>query len=324
MAKLIGIDLGSSNTRIYLKNEGVILREPSLVSVCCGSGEVIAAGLDAHLTIGRLPGSADIVSPIKKGVIADIEKCSDMIADFLEKSALGKPNAIIALPSDISEDDKDDYIDALLDAGIKKAAVITRELAAEKFAESEGFSDGVFCDIGGAVTEIYLIEGGKVKVRRTVETAGNAFSEAIAAAAEKSHNMVISSYAADNLKYEIGSAFADADKGEAEIRGAHLVTGLPGTARMNSAEIREAISPELAKIAAGIKSVLAEKSEGTADGEILLAGGSAFLHGIDSLLTAATGVPARFAGNILDGITVGIGVIVENEKEYRDILEYES
>lgn len=327
MYKDIGIDLGTSNTLVYVKNRGIIIREPSVVAVNTYTERASYVGQEAKDVIGRTPGSIVAVKPIKNGVIADFDVTAVMLQEFIRRALKGsvfkKARVWISIPSEITPVERKAVRESAEYAGAKKVTIIEEPMAASIGAglpvnEAMG---NMIVDIGGGTTEVALVSMGSIVVSKSIRVGGDELDNAIINFIKKKYSLLIGERTAEELKKAIGSAYPLDREEEAEISGRNAINGLPENISITSAEIRDALSEPLSKIIEAIKNALEkvppELSADIIEEGIKLTGGSAVLRGIDSLINRETGIPVFKAEYPMDCVVKGIGKIMENPNKYK-------
>lgn len=327
MYKDIGIDLGTSNTLVYVKNRGIIIREPSVVAVNTYTERASYVGQEAKDVIGRTPGSIVAVKPIKNGVIADFDVTAVMLQEFIRRALKGsvfkKARVWISIPSEITPVERKAVRESAEYAGAKKVTIIEEPMAASIGAglpvnEAMG---NMIVDIGGGTTEVALVSMGSIVVSKSIRVGGDELDNAIINFIKKKYSLLIGERTAEELKKAIGSAYPLDREEEAEISGRNAINGLPENISITSAEIRDALSEPLSKIIEAIKNALEkvppELSADIIEEGIKLTGGSAILRGIDSLINRETGIPVFKAEYPMDCVVKGIGKIMENPNKYK-------
>ena len=318
----IGIDLGTANTLVFMKNKGIILREPSVVAVDVNTDTVLAVGLQAKDMIGRTPGSIVAVSPLKDGVIANFDITATMLKHFIRKtvktSIFGKrPKVVVCIPAGVTEVEKRAVEDATRQAGAREVELIQEPMAAAigaglPVAEPTG---SMVVDIGGGTSEIAVISLGDIVTSQSVRVAGNKFDEAIVAYIKRKYNLLIGERTAENIKIQIGSAFEYENEGTMDIKGRNLVDGLPKHIEITAAEVREALYDSLNAIVDAIKGTLEktppELAADIIDHGIMLTGGGALLRGLDQLVSNKTKMVVHVAERPLDCVADGTGKRLE-------------
>lgn len=310
LSKDVGIDLGTANTLVYMKGKGIIMREPSVVAVDTKTDEVRCVGGEAKAVIGRTPGSIVAVRPLKDGVIADFDITANMLENFLKKacgnSMFSRPRVVICIPSGVTEVERRAVREATLKAGARQVSVIEEPMAAAigaglPISEPTG---SMIVDIGGGTAEIAVISLGGIVASRSVRMAGDMFDQAIIAFIKRKYNLLIGERTAEQIKIEIGSAYALDPELTMEIKGRNLVDGLPKNIVVHSEDVRGALLECLVKITTAIKETLErtppELSADIIDRGITLTGGGALLRGLDQLIQSETGIDVHIAEDPLD------------------------
>ena len=313
----IGIDLGTANTLVYLKDHGVVLREPSIVAVKAGTTQVLAVGEEAKRMLGRTPGNITAIRPLKDGVIADFEITEAMLRHFITKAhgtrRLIRPRVVIAIPSGITEVEKRAVKDSALHAGAREVYLIEEPMAA---AIGVGLpvtdpAANMIVDIGGGTTEVAIISLAGIVFSRSVRVAGDELDEAIVNYIKRSYNILIGERTAEDIKLQIGSAFPLEKELTMNVKGRDLVAGLPKTITITSQEIREALLEPISTIVDAVRITLErclpELSADLVDHGVVLAGGGALLRGLDQLIAQETGLPVHVAEDPLSAVVVGTG-----------------
>lgn len=318
----IGIDLGTANTLIYMKGKGIVLREPSVVAVDVKTDNVLAVGNEAKQMIGRTPGSIIAIRPLKDGVIADFDMTASMLKSFIHKviggGAFSKPRIIICIPSGVTEVEKRAVDEAAFQAGAKDTYLIEEPMAAAIGAglPVDEATGSMVVDIGGGTTEVAVISLSGIVTSRSVRVAGDEFDDAIINYIKKKFNLLIGERTAEEIKINIGSAYAYPDEGEMEIKGRNLLDGLPSNIKITAEEVREALADSVASVIDAIRSTLErtppELSADIIDRGIMLTGGGALLCGLDQLISNETGIPVNIAESPLDCVVDGTGKLLEN------------
>lgn len=321
MAKHIGIDLGTANTLVYMKGRGIILREPSVVAINQLTKKVVAVGGDAKRMLGKTPGNIVAYPPLKDGVIADFDVTAKMLHQFFVKTAadsiFSSPSVIICIPHDVTEVERRAVEDATFEAGAKSVALIEEPIAAAigsglRIRSPRG---SMIVDIGSGTTEVAVLSLGGVVVSRSLRVAGNEIDDAIVQFMRREYQVLIGDGTAEALKKNIGSVYPGLDRGEMEIRGRNLRTGLPAVMTLTSDQMRAAMKPQIESILDTVCSALEatppELSADLYDFGIMLAGGGALLGGLAPLLSERTGVRVTVAKKPLDSVALGIGRVIE-------------
>lgn len=321
----IGIDLGTSNTLICVRNKGILIREPSVVAVQVGSAEkrVVAVGNEAKEMIGRTPGSIVAVRPIKDGVIADFGSTAAMLRQFIKKamtsSPLARARVMISIPSGVTEVERKAVHDAAIAAGARYVSLIEVPIAA---ALGAGVSvtqpkGAMVVDIGGGTTEVAVLSLGDVVCSRSIRVAGDVFDDAIVQYIRRTYNVLIGERTAEELKISIGSAFRYEGEGAMDVRGRGLLDGLPKNVEITSEDVRVALTDPINQIVETVRTTLEktppELAADIMDTGILLTGGSALLRGMDKLLTEKTGMPAKIADEPTDCVVTGTAICLDRD-----------
>ena len=323
MAVDIGIDLGTASILVYVKGKGVILKEPSVVAFDRDSNEVKAIGEEARLMLGRTPGNIIAVRPLRQGVISDYTVTEKMIKYFVQK-ALGrrtfqKPRISICVPSGVTEVERNAVQQATFAAGARDVYLIEEPVAA---AIGAGIDISKACgnlivDIGGGTTDVAVISLGGTVVSTSLKVAGDDFDEAIVRYMKKKHNLLIGDRTAEDIKIKIGTTYPLIENEAMEVSGRNLVTGLPKTVTVTSAETERALQGTSNQIIEAIISVLErtppELSADLLDMGLTLTGGGALLRGLDRFLHEATGLPVQVAERPLDCVAEGAGRTLEGK-----------
>lgn len=323
-SKDIGIDLGTANTLVYARGQGIVVREPSVVAIDKYEGKVLAVGNAANDMIGRTPENIVAVRPMKDGVIADFDITQAMIRSFIKEanvSKVFKPRVVVCIPSGITEVERRAVEEAVIQAGAKAAALIEEPMAAALGAglpvnEATG---NMIVDIGGGTTEVAVISLGGIVASRSIRIAGNALDSAIINYLKKEHQINIGDKMAEEIKLSIASAYEDDEEAVYEVRGRDVSTGLPKTAQIKESEIREAISENIDEMIEAIKLTLEntppELAADIMERGITLTGGGALIKGLDKLITEITKIPTHVAEYPLDCVVIGTGKALENIKD---------
>jgi len=320
LARSLGIDLGTTSVRVFVKGKGVVLREPSVVAVD-RRGNILAVGEEAKRMIGKTPSSIVARQPLREGVIADYTTTAAMLKYFIRKACgrwtLFRPEVIICVPAKATGVERRAVVDAALEGGARRAFPIEEPMAAAIGAGLPITEPGanVVVDIGGGTTDIAVISLGGIVVSDSIRIGGIKLDEAIARYIKREYNLLIGEQTAEEIKIRIGSAYKLPQELSMEVRGRDLVTGLPKTIRITSEEIRNALSEPIGQIVARVKTVLEQTPpELAADivtRGIVLTGGGALLRGLDKLLQLETGVPVRLADDPISAVAIGTGLALD-------------
>lgn len=329
----IGIDLGTANTLVYVRDQGIVLREPSVVAVQQGSRKVLAVGDAAKRMLGRTPGNIVAVRPMKDGVIADFRLTEEMLSEFIKKvqtkRKLRAPRVVIAIPTGITEVEKRAVKDSALHAGARDVHLIEEPMAAAigvglPVQEAAG---NMIVDIGGGTTEVAIISLGGIVFSRSVRVAGDELDESIINYMRRAYNLMIGERSAEEIKIKIGSAYPMEKEATMEVKGRDLVAGLPKTLTITSQEVREAILEPVSSIVESVRISLErcppELSADLVERGIVLAGGGALLRGLDRLLAEETGLPVHVAEDPLSAVAEGTGKVLQQIDFLRKVAEAE-
>ena len=316
----IGIDLGTANTLVYVKDRGIVLREPSVVAIQQGTNRVLAVGEEAKRMLGRTPGNIVAIRQMKAGVIADFEVTEAMLRYFIRKAHNRKwvvrPRIIISVPSGITEVEKRAVKDSATHAGAREVYLIEEPMAAAigvglPVQEPAG---NMIVDMGGGTTEVAIISLAGIVLSRSVRVGGDEMDEAIVQYLKRVYNLMIGERTAEEVKITIGSAYPLGEEMSMEVKGRDLVAGLPKTLTITSEEIREALQEPVSSIVEAIRITLErcppELSSDLVDRGIVLAGGTSQLRGMDKLIAEQTGLPVHVAEDPLSAVAEGTGVVL--------------
>lgn len=325
----IGIDLGTANTLVNIKDQGIVMREPSVVAV--KGDKVLAVGDDAKRMLGRTPGSVTAIRPLKDGVIADFYNTEEMLRYFIKKAAtrhsLLGPRVLIAIPSGITEVERRAVIESAEAAGARKVHLIEEPMAAAigvglPVQEAAG---NMIVDIGGGTTEVAVISLSGIVYSRSVRCAGDELDDSIISYLKRSYNLMIGERTAEEIKIRIGSAYPLAKELTMEVKGRDLVAGLPKTIVLSSEEVRDALSDQLNTIVNAVRTTLErcppELSADLVDKGMVLAGGGALLRGLDQLLHDQTGLPIHIADDPLSAVAEGTGKALQELDFFASVTE---
>jgi len=314
----IGIDLGTANTLVYVKGQGVVLCEPSVVAIDRSTHQVLAVGEEAKRMLGRTPGNITAIRPMKDGVIADFDITEAMLRYFIRKvhrkNRLVSPRVVIAVPSGITEVEKRAVKDSAERAGARSPVYLVEEPIAAAIGVGLPIhepSGNMIIDIGGGTTEIAVISLSGIVFSKSIRIAGDEFDEAIISHLKKTYNLMIGERTAEEIKIKIGSAYPMEEETSMEVKGRDILAGLPKTITVTSEEVREALSETLAAILEAIRIALErtppELCSDLIDRGLILAGGGALLRGLDKLISEETGLPVHIADDPLTAIALGTG-----------------
>ncbi|MBU2591781.1 MAG: rod shape-determining protein [Nitrospinae bacterium] len=327
----LAIDLGTANTLVYIKGEGIVLREPSVVAIHNTTKEVLAVGEEAKMMLGRTPGDIVAIRPMRDGVIANFEITEAMLRYFIQKvhnrKSLVRPRVVIAIPSGITQVEKRAVRDSAESAGAREVYLIEEPMAA---AIGVGLpisspAGNMIVDIGGGTTEVAIISLSGIVYSRSARVAGDEMDEALINYIKKKYSVLIGERTAENIKIKIGSAYPTpgAPK-EIEIKGRDLISGIPKTLLSNDEEVREALAEPVNAIVENIKIALErtppELAADIIDKGIVISGGGALLRGFDLLLREETGLPIIVAEDPLSAVVIGTGKCLDEMNILKRIL----
>ena len=317
----MGIDLGTANTLVYVKNQGIVLREPSVVAIDRETRRVLAMGAEAKRMLGRTPSSIVAVRPLKNGVIADFEVTQEMIKYFIRKvhnrRSLLHPRIVIGIPSGITEVERRAVQESAEQAGARAVYLIEEPMAAAIGADlpiSEPHGNFIV-DIGGGTTEAAVISLGGMVVSKSIDMAGDEMDEAVMMHLRRKYNLLIGETTAEDVKIQIGSVFPLKEEKTMEVKGRDQATGLPKTVLITSEEVRQSLMEPVQLILDVIKNTLeetpAELSADLVDRGIMLAGGGSLLRGLPDLIRQETELPVHRAADPLSCVAMGAGKFLE-------------
>lgn len=322
LGKKIGIDLGTSTVLIFVKGEGIVINEPSLVALNRDGTRILAVGRQALEMVGRAPDTIRVVRPMREGVIADFVVTEGMLHHFIGKvqgrQRIFKPEIMICVPSGVTSVERRAVTEAAISAGARQAWLIDEPLAAAigaglPISEPRG---NAICDIGGGTTEIAVISLSGMVVAHSIRVGGNRIDDAIAVHLKRRHNLLIGERTAEDIKIAVGSAVQMKEPLRIDVRGRDLVSGLPRNLEVSSSDVTEAIQEPLRLIVGALRSVLEETPPELAadifDRGIVLSGGGAQLRGIDRFLSMHTGIPVLIADEPQTSVVRGTGLALEH------------
>ncbi len=316
-ASEVGIDLGTANVLIYIQGKGIVLNEPSVVALNKDTGEVLAVGEDARLMLGRTPSNIIAVRPLKDGVISDYDTTERMLKFFIRKTCgsgrFFKPRIMVCVPSGVTEVEKRAVSEAASMAGAKEVYLMEEPIAAAIGAGLDIMSpDGVMViDIGGGTTDIAVISLGGIVTSASVKIAGDRFDDAIIKYMRKAHKLFIGERTAEQLKFNIGTAFPREESVTMECRGRDMVSGLPVSVTVTSEEMYDALDEPLTTICEAVHSVLEktppEIAADISSSGIMLTGGGALLWGLDKRIEDKTKIKVMIAEDPKSCVAIGTG-----------------
>ena len=320
----LSIDLGTANTLIYVKDQGIILNEPSVVSIRMHNGQktVTAVGADAKRMLGRTPGNITAIRPLKDGVIADFQVTEKMLQHFISKVHENSfirpsPRVLVCVPCKSTQVERRAIRESVMSAGAREVRLIEEPMAAAIGAglPVDQASGSMVVDIGGGTTEIAIISLNGVVYSESVRVGGDRFDEAITTHVRRNYGSLIGDATAERIKKEIGCAFPSSEMREIDVRGRNLAEGVPRSFTLNGDEILEALQEPLSAIVQAVKSALEqsppELASDIAESGLVLTGGGALLRDLDKLLTEETGLPVIVADDPLTCVARGGGKAME-------------
>ena len=329
--KDMGIDLGTANTLVFVKGKGIVLREPSVVAMNNMTKKTLAVGSEAKLMIGRTPGNIVAIRPLKDGVIADFDTAQTMMKNLIEKvstkNAFKSPRIIVCYPSGVTEVEKRAIEEATKLSGARDVVLMEEPMAAAigaglPVSEPTG---SMIVDIGGGTTEVAIISLGGIVTSKSLRVAGDELDQAIISYIKKEFNLMVGERTAEQVKMEIGSAYkVDGDEDMImEIKGRDMISGLPKIVEISESQVREALKVPVYQIIESIKTTLEktppELAADIMEKGIMLAGGGAYLRGLDVLINKETNMPVHIAEAPLDCVVLGAGKALEDfDKISRD------
>ncbi len=329
----MGIDLGTANTLVYVSGKGIVLQEPSVVAIDQNDKTPLAVGEDAKKMLGRTPGNVLALRPLRDGVIADFDTAEIMLKHFIRRVHEGRtlvsPRIVIGIPSGVTGVERRAVEDAAREAGAREVHLIDEPVAAAigaglPVAEATG---NMIIDIGGGTTEVAVLSLQGTVLSESVRVAGDELSDALVQYMKKVHNLVIGERTAEEIKISIGSAYPTPNEEEMtiEVRGLHLLSGLPRTVTVKAPEMREAMSEPLSVIIDAVKRTLErtppELAADIVDRGIMLAGGGALLKELDTLISHETGIVVHIAADPLSCVVLGTGRVLENFKQLARVFK---
>lgn len=331
LSRDMGIDLGTANTLVYVSGKGIVLQEPSVIAIDLHDRTAIAVGEEAKKMMGKTPPNVAVIRPLRDGVIADFDTAEQMLKHFMERVHGGRvvsPRVVIGIPSGVTSVEQRALKDAALRAGARDVEFVDEPLAAAMGAGlpvADPIGNMVI-DIGGGTTEIAVLSYYRTVICESVRIAGDELNAAIVQYMRKMYNLVIGEPTAEDIKIRIGSAYPSTNDDEniMEVRGIHILSGLPRTVKIKEPEIRESMSEPLSVIIEAIKRTLErtppELAGDIVDRGIMLAGGGAKLRGLDTLIAHETGIVTHIAPEPLNCVVLGTGMALEKYKQMERVF----
>lgn len=327
----IAVDLGTANTLVYVKGEGIVLNEPSVVAVVKGSRRILGVGLEAKRMLGRTPEGIEAVRPLKDGVIADVDMTEMMLRHFLKQVTSKrvfriKPRMVIGVPSGITELERRAVRSSAMAAGAKVVYMVAEPMAAAIGVglPVETPTGNMVIDIGGGTTEIAVIALSGIVSNTSIRVGGDELDSAIVTFLRKNYNLLIGEPTAEAIKIQIGSAFEVGEEREMGVKGRDLVSGIPKTVTVHSQEVRECIQEPIQAIVEAVKRSLEitppELASDIVDRGIVMTGGGAQIRGLDRLLQHETNLPIHVDEEPMTCVVRGAGRILDDFQKYRNVL----
>jgi len=328
----IAIDLGTANSRVYVRGKGILIQEPSVVAVNQKTGQILAVGAEAKKMVGRTPAHIVAVRPLVNGVISDFEVTEQMLRYFLEKAQKNKfilsfrPRVILGIPYGVTEVEKKAAHDAIRSAGAREAFLIEEPMAAAIGARLPVEEPGgnLIVDVGGGTTEIAVISLGGIVLAKTLKIAGDKFNQDIINFIQEEYNLIIGERTAEEAKITLSSVYPLRERKEMPLRGRNLIIGLPEEILISDEDIRRALEKSIKQIINAIKLVIEETPpELLADimkRGIYLVGGGALLRKLDTLITKETKIPTKIIDDPMTAVVRGAGLVLENLDQFHDLL----
>lgn len=323
----IGIDLGTANTLIYIKNKGIVLNEPSVIAMDEGTKQILAVGKQAKEMIGRAPEHIKVVRPLQDGVISDFSMTQAMLKEFLrkvipERSLFSRVRVVVGVPSGVTGVEKRAVEEVIRQMGTKEVYILDEPMAAAIGVgiAVDGPEGHMVADIGGGTSDIAIIALGGIVTSISLRIAGDEMDEAIAAYMRKTYNLLIGDKTAEDAKIQIGSIYPTREQASErkamDVKGRDVLSGLPKSVRIDAGDMRKALEEPIAIIVEGIKNTLEntppELAADISENGLILAGGGSLIQGLDQLIEDQTGIKVIVAGNALEAVAEGTGKSLES------------
>lgn len=318
----VGIDLGTSSVLVYVKNKGIVLREPSVVAVEKITGKIYAVGEEARRMLGRTPGNIVAIRPLRDGVISNFDITERLLRNFLKKVVgtriFFKPRVVVCVPSGVTEVEKRSVIEATEEAGARHTYLIEEPIAAAigagiDISQPRG---NMVVDIGGGTTDVAIISLGGSVLSESIKVAGDRFDESIVRYMRKKHNLLIGERTAEEMKIRIGSAYPRKEQVFIDVKGRNLISGLPQAITIGSNEMIDALEEPLQNILETVRNLFEktppELASDIAENGICLTGGGALLYGMDKFVAEHTKVPCYVAEDPISCVAIGTGKVLDN------------
>jgi rod shape-determining protein MreB len=331
-SKDIGIDLGTANTLVYVRDKGIVINEPSIVALNKKTGRILAIGADARRMVGRTPAYIEVTRPLSGGVVSDFEVTEQMLKYFIDKvhqetwSIMPRPRVVIGIPSNVTEVERRAVQDATYNAGAREVYLIEETMASAIGARLP-IQDAVpsaIVDIGGGTTDVAVISMGGTIAARSLRVAGDKLTEDVVRYLREEKNLHIGETTGEQVKIQIGSAWALDEELEMPVRGRDVLSGLPREIDVTSQEIRGAMSRSVRTIVKAVKSTIEETPPELAaeliSRPVAIAGGGALIRGLDSLIAKETKLLVQPVDDPLTAVVRGCGMVLENLDQLRPVL----
>ncbi len=331
-SKDIGIDLGTANTLVYVRDKGIVINEPSIVALNQKTGKILAIGTEARRMIGRAPGHISVIRPLVNGVVSDFEVTEQMLKYFIDRvhtgtwSIMPRPRVVIGIPSGVTEVERRAVQDATYNAGAREVYLIEEPMAAALGARLpiQEAVPNVIVDIGGGTTEVAVISMGGLISSRSLRVAGDKLTDDIIRYLREEKNLIIGEATGENVKVSLGSAWELPEEIELPVRGRDQISGLPRELMVTSQEIRDAMSRSIKSIVGAVRTTIEETPpELTADllsRPIAIAGGGALIRGLDTLIAKETKLLVQSVSDPLTAVVRGCGMVLEDLERLRSVL----
>lgn len=318
----VALDLGTANTVAYVRGEGIVLDEPSVVAINTNSRRVVAVGAEAKSMLGRTPSRIQAVRPLKDGVIADFDRCEEMLSHFISRvrrRRWAKPRVVIAVPSGITGVEQRAVQEVAESAGARRPTSTIEEPMAAAIGTGMRVwepTGNMIVDVGGGTTEVAVISLGGIVASKSIRVGGDEFDNAVMQFVKKQHGLLIGASTAENIKIKLGSAGPLTQELVADVRGRDMVTGLPMVASVNTAEVRDGLAEAVAAICDAVRATLdrtpPELAADIMERGIMLAGGGAMLRNLDQRLANETGMPVTLVKDPLSAVVRGAGIYLDS------------
>ena len=332
----LGVDLGTANTLVYVRNRGIVINEPSVIAINQKTGQILAIGEEAKKMVGRTPSYIVATRPLVNGVVADFEATEQILRYFIRKvqksklSFLSRPRVVIGIPSEVTEVERKAVEDAAILAGAGEVYLIEEPMATAIGARlpiQEALGNMVV-DIGGGTTDISVISLGGVVLEKTLKVAGDKLNQDIVQYAYDEFNLLLGERTAERVKIEVGSALPLENPLTTTMRGRDSITGLPKEIEVDDEHIREAISPSVKTIVEAVREIV-EMTPPELIGDIMergiiLSGGGSLLRGLGELISQETLIPSKIVDDPLTTVARGCGIVLENSDSMKEVLVFPS